>query len=82
MACKWTTCSNRAQHFRHKNRNMPNHRRGRIPHSAAATTEPPPTWLASIARGTGEVDVTYRIGLDELRTALKKARKRTKGTLH
>ena len=33
------------------------------------TAEPLPTRLASLARGTAEVDAVYHVALDELRTA-------------
>lgn len=45
---------------------MIRHRRGRLPHLATITAEPLPSRLASIARGTGEVDVTCHIAYDEL----------------
>ena len=42
------------------------HRRGRQPHLVTVTAEPLPTRLASIARGTGEVDAVYHIAFDAL----------------
>ena len=66
VACKWTIRSDRVQNIRHENSNMIRHRRGRLPHLVAVTAEPLPSRLASIARGTGEVDVTYHIAFNEL----------------
>ena len=45
---------------------MIRHRRGRQPHLVTVTAEPLPTRLASIARGTGEVDAVYHIAYDAL----------------
>ena len=70
LACKWTIRSDRVQNIRHENGNMIRHRRGRLPHLDTVTAEPLPTRLASIARGTGEVDVTYHIAYDELAAAV------------
>ena len=42
------------------------HRRGRQPHIVTVTPEPLPTRLASIARGTGEVDAVYHALFAEL----------------
>lgn len=61
LACKWSIRSDRVQNIRHENSIMIRHRRGRLPHLVAVTAEPLPTRLASIARGTGEVDATYHI---------------------
>jgi hypothetical protein len=74
VACKWTIRSDRVQNIRHENSNMIRHRRGRLPHLATVTAEPLPTRLASIARGTGEVDVTYHIAYDELDAAVAASR--------
>ncbi|MEU2174830.1 NgoMIV family type II restriction endonuclease [Nocardia sp. NPDC019219] len=70
LACKWTIRSDRVQNIRHENGNMIRHRRGRLPHLVTVTAEPLPTRLASIARGTGEVDATYHITFDELKYAV------------
>jgi hypothetical protein len=70
VACKWTIRSDRVQNIRHENNNMIRHRRGRLPHLVTVTAEPLPSRLASIARGTGEVDVTYHIAFDELAQAV------------
>ncbi|MBF6423976.1 restriction endonuclease [Nocardia cyriacigeorgica] len=70
LACKWTIRSDRVQNIRHENGNMIRHRRGRLPHLVTVTAEPLPSRLASIARGTGEVDATYHIAYDELAYAV------------
>lgn len=72
LACKWTIRSDRVQNIRHENGNMIRHRRGRLPHLVTVTAEPLPTRLASIARGTGEVDATYHIAYEELAVAVQK----------
>lgn len=71
IACKWTIRSDRVQNIRHENRNMISHRRGRLPHLVTVTAEPLPSRLASIARGTGEVDVTYHVAYHELDAAVR-----------
>lgn len=70
VACKWTIRSDRVQNIRHENSNMIKHRRGRLPHLVTVTAEPLPSRLASIARGTGEVDATYHIAFPELNRAV------------
>jgi len=70
VACKWSIRSDRVQNIRHENRNMIAHRRGRLPHLITVTAEPLPSRLASIARGTGEVDVTYHLAYQELHQAV------------
>lgn len=69
IPCKWTLRSDRAQNVRHEAVILIRHRRGRLPHIAPVTAEPLPTRLASLARGTAEVDALYHVALDELRTA-------------
>jgi hypothetical protein len=70
VSCKWTIRSDRVQNIRHEFGQMIRHRRGRQPHLVTVTAEPLPTRLASIARGTGEVDATYHIAFDELAAAV------------
>ncbi|MFC9470571.1 NgoMIV family type II restriction endonuclease [Nocardia sp. NPDC055002] len=70
LACKWTIRSDRVQNIRHENRNMIRHRRGRLPHLVTITAEPLPTRLASIARGTGEVDATYHLAYSAMAHAV------------
>lgn len=71
VSCKWTIRSDRVQNIRHEFGQMVRHRRGRQPHLVTVTAEPLPTRLASIARGTGEVDVTYHIAFAELAAAVR-----------
>jgi hypothetical protein len=66
ISAKWTIRSDRVQNIRHEAVVMTRTRRGRLPHIVAVTAEPLPSRLASIARGTGEVDAVYHIALDEL----------------
>ena len=66
MSCKWTIRSDRVQNIRHECLQMIRHRRGRQPHLVTVTAEPLPTRLASIARGTGEVDAVYHIAYDAM----------------
>lgn len=70
IACKWTIRSDRVQNIRHENNQMVRHRRGRQPHLVSVTAEPLPSRLASIARGTGEVDAVYHIAYEELANAV------------
>ena len=73
VSCKWTIRSDRVQNIRHENNQMIRHRRARLPHLVAVTAEPLPTRLASIARGTGEVDAVYHIAFEELAEAVMSA---------
>jgi hypothetical protein len=66
ISCKWTIRSDRVQNIRHECLQMIRHRRGRLPHLVTVTAEPLPSRLASIARGTGEVDAVYHIAYDAL----------------
>jgi hypothetical protein len=68
IPCKWTLRSDRAQNIRHEAVVLIRHRRGRLPHIT-----PVPTRIASLARGTAEVDTVYHVALDELRAACAKA---------
>jgi NgoMIV restriction enzyme len=69
IPCKWTLRSDRAQNVRHEAVILIRHRRGRLPHITPVTAEPQPTRLASLARGTAEVDAVYHVALDELQAA-------------
>jgi len=71
VPCKWTLRSDRAQNVRHEAVVMIRHRRGRLPHITPVTAEPLPTRLASLARGTAEVDALYHVALDELTEAVR-----------
>jgi hypothetical protein len=72
ISCKWTIRSDRVQNIRHECLQMIRHRRGRQPHLVTVTAEPLPTRLASIARGTGEVDAVYHIAYDALDASVTK----------
>jgi len=69
ISCKFTIRSDRVQNIRHEGVIMTRHRRGRQPHIVTVTSEPLPTRLAAIARGTGEVDAVYHVCLPELAAA-------------
>jgi NgoMIV restriction enzyme len=71
VPCKWTLRSDRAQNVRHEAVVLIRHRRGRLPHITPVTAEPMPTRLASLARGTGEVDALYHVALEELVAAVR-----------
>jgi hypothetical protein len=66
ISCKWTIRSDRVQNIRHECLQMIHHRRGRQPHLVTVTAEALPSRLASIARGTGEVDAVYHVAYDAL----------------
>jgi hypothetical protein len=66
VSCKWTIRSDRVQNVRHEAVILTRHRRGRQPHIVGVTVEPLPSRLASIARGTGEIDAVYHVAFDEL----------------
>jgi hypothetical protein len=69
VSCKWSIRSDRVQNIRHEAIILTRHRRGRQPHIVAVTAEPLPTRIASIARGTGEVDGVYHVALPQLQAA-------------
>jgi hypothetical protein len=71
IPCKWTMRSDRVQNIRHEGVILTRHRRGRQPHIMVVTMELLPSRLASIARGTGEVDAVYHVLFDELDAAVK-----------
>lgn len=73
VPCKWTLRSDRAQNVRHEAVILIRHRRGRLPHITPVTAEPMPTRIASLARGTAEVDAVYHVALDELTAAVRTA---------
>lgn len=70
ISCKFTIRSDRVQNIRHEGVILTRHRRGRQPHIITVTSEPLPSRLASIARGTGEVDGVYHVCLPELTKAV------------
>lgn len=71
ISCKWTIRSDRVQNIRHECLQMIRHRRGRQPHLVTVTAEPLPSRLASIARGTGEVDAVYHVAYDALHASVE-----------
>ncbi|GIG67088.1 NgoMIV family type II restriction endonuclease [Phytomonospora endophytica] len=70
VSCKWTLRSDRAQNVRHEFKPLIASRRGRTPHLIAVTAEPLPTRLASLARGTGEIDAVYHVAFEEMHAAV------------
>jgi hypothetical protein len=70
ISCKWTIRSDRVQNIRHECLQMIRHRRGRQPHLVTVTAEPLPSRLASIARGTGEVDAVYHVAYDAMEVSV------------
>ncbi len=71
VPCKWTLRSDRAQNIRHEAVILIRHRRGRLPHITPVTAEPMPSRLASLARGTAEVDALYHVALEELTAGVR-----------
>ncbi|NEW74722.1 NgoMIV family type II restriction endonuclease [Streptomyces rhizosphaericus] len=70
VSCKWTLRSDRAQNVRHEFNLLVRSRRGRTPHLVAVTTEPLPSRLASLTRGTGEIDAVYHLAFEETQAAV------------
>lgn len=66
ISCKWTLRSDRAQNARSEALGIIRNRKGRTPHIAVVTGEPTPSRLASLALGTGDVDMVYHFALPEL----------------
>jgi hypothetical protein len=71
VSCKFSIRSDRVQNIRHESIAMIRHRRGRQPHIVTVTSEPLPTRLAAICRGTGEVDAVYHTCLEALSEAVE-----------
>lgn len=71
ISCKWTLRSDRAQNARSEGLNLSKNRKGRLPHVMVVTAEPLPSRLASLALGTGEIDMVYHFALPELLSATK-----------
>ncbi|GAA1082875.1 NgoMIV family type II restriction endonuclease [Kitasatospora arboriphila] len=71
VSCKWTLRSDRAQNVRHEFNLLVRSRRGRTPHLVAVTAEPLPSRLASLTRGTGEIDAVYHLAFEETREAVE-----------
>lgn len=70
VSCKFSIRSDRVQNIRHEGVSMIRHRRGRQPHIVTVTSEPLPSRLAAICRGTGEVDAVYHVCLPQLSQAV------------
>lgn len=66
ISCKWTLRSDRAQNARSEALNLVRNRKGRLPHVVVVTGEPSPSRLASLALGTGDIDMVYHFALPEL----------------
>ncbi|MFG2087580.1 NgoMIV family type II restriction endonuclease [Spirillospora sp. NPDC048824] len=66
VSCKWTLRSDRAQNARSEALNVIRNRKGRMPHTVVVTGEPSPSKLASLALGTGDIDMVYHFALPEL----------------
>lgn len=73
VSCKWTIRSDRAQNVRTEALNLLRNRKGRAPHMVAVTFEPLPSRLASLGRGTGDLDCVYHAALYELQEAVEAA---------
>lgn len=71
ISCKWTMRSDRAQNVRTEALNLIRNRKGHVPRIVAVVFEPLPSRLVSIAIGTGDLDCTYHVALNELRTSLE-----------
>ena len=65
--------SDRAQNTRTEALNLIRNRKGPTPRIVVVTMEPLPSRLASIARGTGDVDCTYHGALNELLAAVRES---------
>jgi len=68
VSYKWTLRSDRAQNARSEGLNFVRNRKGRLPHITVVTGEPTPNRIASIALGTGDIDIdcVYHFALPEL----------------
>lgn len=70
VSCKWTMRSDRAQNTRAEALNLIRNRKGRAPHIVAVTAEPSPSRIASLALGTGDIDMVYHFALHELQESI------------
>jgi hypothetical protein len=66
VSFKWTLRSDPAQNARSEALKIVRNRKGRTPHIAVVTAEPLPSRLASLALGTGDLDMVYHFALPEL----------------
>lgn len=71
ISCKWTLRSDRAQNARSEALSIIRNRKGRVPHIVVVTAEPTPSRLASLALGTGDMDMVYHFALPELIEAVQ-----------
>lgn len=71
VSCKWTMRSDRSQNTRSEALNLIRNRKGRTPHIVAVTAEPSMSRIASLALGTGDIDVVYHAALPELMDAVR-----------
>ena len=71
VSCKWTLRSDRAQNARSEALSVIRNRKGRTPHVVVVTGEPTPSRLASLALGTGDLDMVYHFALPELMEAVE-----------
>lgn len=71
VSCKWTLRSDRAQNARSEALGIIRNRKGRAPHIVVVTAEPSPSRLASLALGTGDMDMVYHFALPELIEAVQ-----------
>lgn len=71
VSCKWTLRSDRAQNARAEALGVIRNRKGRTPHVVVVTAEPTPSRLASLALGTGDIDMVYHMALPELVAAVE-----------
>lgn len=69
-SCKFTMRSDRSQNTRSEALNLIRNRKGRTPHIVAITAEPAMSRIASLALGTGDVDMVYHAMLPELQRAV------------
>lgn len=66
ISVKWTMRSDRAQNSRTEALNLIRSRKGPTPHIVVVTGEPLPSRIASLALGTGDIDMVYHAFLPEL----------------
>lgn len=71
ISCKWTMRSDRSQNTRAEALNLLRNRKGRSPHILAVTAEPSMSRIASLALGTGDIDMVYHVALPELAKAVE-----------
>ncbi len=73
VSCKLTLRSDRAQNARSEALSVIRNRKGRSPHMVVVTLEPTPSRLASLALGTGDIDMVYHAALPELIDGVEKS---------